>query len=150
MKRDWILLGAAVFALCLVQSYGWAEHWIFLGKHPLGEMSLDKDTVSYNGSVISYWARRMYYEPQESKISQMKFTEQRVLHVLNCEKRTMDMSRMIFLDAKGKPVGAYIDLKGGPQPIQPKGFFAKEAEMLCPSTVKKAPVKPAAKKPKAH
>jgi hypothetical protein len=131
-------MGAVAFALCALQGLAWAEHWTSLGKHPLGDMSFDRDSVAIHPASITFWARRMYYQPQESKISKMKFTEQRVLQELNCQKRTMSLARMVFFDAKGKPVGAYVDLKGGPKPIESSGFFAKEAKLLCPLAAKPA------------
>lgn len=133
LKHNWIVWGTAVFAFCSLSVQALAvERWESLGKHALGEMYLERPSVSQKGSVVTYWVRRVYATPQESKISQMKFTEQRVFHVLDCNKHTMGMTQMVFYDAKGKPVGAYKDLKKAPQPILPTGFFAKEEKLLCP------------------
>lgn len=141
MKHNWMLWGAAVFAFFSLSGYALAvERWDHLGKHALGEMYLGQPSVSQKDSVVTYWVRRVYSTPQESKISQMKFTEQRVLHVLDCSKHTVGMTQMIFYDAKGKPVGAYKNLKKAPQRIQPTGFFAKEEKLLCPAVGKATPV----------
>lgn len=131
LKRDWILMGVVVAGLGLMQGLAWAERWEFLGKHPEGDMYLDRESISQKGPVTQFTVKRVYFKPQESKVSQMKFQEQWVLQELDCGKHTMNMVHMIFADAKGNPVGAYTNLDGGPKPITPDGFFAKEAALLC-------------------
>lgn len=133
MKRVWSLACVLLLTWGLGQKSAWAERWQYLGMHPEGKMYLDMESVTPKGSLIGFWARRVYTKPQESKISQMKFQEQIVWQELDCAKRTMNMAQMIFLDAQGKPVGAYANLKGGPKAIEPTGFFAKEAALLCKS-----------------
>ena len=133
MKRIWSLACVVLLTWGLVQSFAWAEQWQFLGMHPEGKMYLDMESVTPKRALIGFWARRVYTKPQASKISQMKFQEQIVWQELDCAKRTMNMAQMIFLDAQGKPVGAYVNLKGGPKPIESTGFFAKEAALLCKS-----------------
>lgn len=131
MKQVCSLACVVLLTWGLAQNIAWAEHWQYLGMHSEGKMYLDQDSVSPKGSLLGFWARRVYTKPQESKISQMKFQEQMVWQELDCSKRTMNMVQMVFLDIKGKPVGAYVNLKGGPKAIESTGFFAKEAELLC-------------------
>ena len=136
-----LFLGVLLFVAASVEAG--TDHWTSLGKHPLGEMSYNADSVILRDALITFWARRVYNQPQDSKISKMKFNEQRVFQELNCQKRTMRMIGMIFYDAKGKPTGAYKDLKTGAQPIQSSGFFEKEANLLCPivTGMASAPIK---------
>ncbi len=147
-NKVWALLfGLLMMMVASVEAK--TEHWQSLGKHPMGEMSYNTESIILRDSLIFFWARRVYDQPQDSKISKMKFTEQRVFQELDCKKHTMRMVGMIFYDAKGKPTGAYKDLKTGAQPIQSSGFFAKEADLLCPimSGMESAPVKNLTAKP---
>jgi len=131
LKRNWLLLGLSVLGLGLLPAVCRAEHWTLLGAHPQGDMYLDMDSIIRQDGLTGFWVRRHYYKPQESTVSKMKFRDQWVHQVLDCRKNTMQMNQMIFLDEKGKAVGAYKHLKEPPKPIQPQGFFAKEAKLLC-------------------
>ena len=131
MKRVWLL--SCMILLVLLQNMAQAERWQYLGMHTEGKMYLDQESVRSKGAITGFWARRVYTKPQQSKINQMKFQEQMVWQELDCAKKTMNMTQMVFLDAQGKPVGAYVNLKGGPKAIEPTGFFAKEATLLCKS-----------------
>jgi hypothetical protein len=138
LRLNGILSVAMLSALTLTANPGWAEKWEFLGKHPQGNMYLDRDSVAKSGDLTYFWVRRVYFKPQESKISKMKFQEQWVYQELNCGKNTMSLKHALFKDAKGKAVGGYANLKEGPKPIKPAGFFAQEAKLLCKPGLKTA------------
>lgn len=128
MHKLWMELSMAIV---LANGLVYAEKWDFLGKHELGSMYLDMDSVQYEKELVQYWVKRHYFNVQKTE-KNVSFDEQHMKHQVDCRKKTVMFTDMVFY-YQGKQVERSEKLQIGPKPIEPNGFIQKEASRLCPA-----------------
>lgn len=123
---------------------GWAaDQWEHVFSHQQGEMYYNHTSLKKEGSIATFWGKRLYKKPMTAPkpMGGFMFQELHVKHKLDCNTRMVTYTHSIFYDPAGKLQGSFEEETHKPQPISKNGFVSKAAERACGKALAGTPAK---------